>query len=71
MDRIKVRQQKFKRGKEKMLSLVQESVDGQPAVRPIEDEEDDDGMKKPAGDSDKTSCCSKMVDVTVSHVHVV
>lgn len=31
-----------------MLSLAQESVDGQPAARPTEDEEDDDGMKKPA-----------------------
>uniref|UniRef100_A0A3Q3BAU1 Piezo type mechanosensitive ion channel component 2 n=1 Tax=Kryptolebias marmoratus TaxID=37003 RepID=A0A3Q3BAU1_KRYMA len=33
MDRIKVRQQKFKRGKEKMLSLAQESVDGPPEAR--------------------------------------
>uniref|UniRef100_A0A674D6W3 Piezo-type mechanosensitive ion channel component 2-like n=1 Tax=Salmo trutta TaxID=8032 RepID=A0A674D6W3_SALTR len=35
MDRIKSRQQKFKRGKERMLSLVQESGD-------VEDEEEDD-----------------------------
>lgn len=47
MERIKLRQQKFKRGKEKMLSLAQESVDGQTMVQP---EDDDDGMTKPAGD---------------------
>ncbi|XP_040910915.1 piezo-type mechanosensitive ion channel component 2 isoform X2 [Toxotes jaculatrix] len=40
MERIKVRQQKFKRGKEKMLSLAQESGDGQTLVQP---EDDDDG----------------------------
>lgn len=50
MDRIKVRQQKFKRGKEKMLSLAQESADGQTLVRP-EEEEDDDGMMKAAANS--------------------
>lgn len=43
MERIKVRQQKFKRGKEKMLSMAQESGDGQTLVQP---EEDDDGMMK-------------------------
>lgn len=42
-----MRQQKFKRGKEKMLSLAQESVDGQTAVQP--EEEDDDGRTNPAG----------------------
>ncbi|XP_028282873.1 piezo-type mechanosensitive ion channel component 2 isoform X3 [Parambassis ranga] len=41
MERIKLRQQKFKRGKEKMLSLAQESVDGQTMVQPEDD--DDDG----------------------------
>uniref|UniRef100_A0A3B3UI10 Piezo type mechanosensitive ion channel component 2 n=1 Tax=Poecilia latipinna TaxID=48699 RepID=A0A3B3UI10_9TELE len=46
MDRIKVRQQKFKRGKEKMLSLAQESADGQTLVRPEEEEEDDDAKAK-------------------------
>lgn len=45
MDRIKVRQQKFKRGKEKMISLVQESVDGQPPVQPVKEEEDEGMMK--------------------------
>lgn len=46
MERIKVRQQKFKRGKEKMLSIAQESGDGQTLVQPEDD--DDDGMTKPA-----------------------
>lgn len=41
MDRIKMRQQKFKRGKEKMLSMVQESGEGPALVQP---EDDDDGM---------------------------
>lgn len=45
MERIKVRQQKFKRGKEKMLSMAQESGDGQTLVQPEDD--DDDGMMKP------------------------
>uniref|UniRef100_A0A671VEB3 Piezo type mechanosensitive ion channel component 2 n=1 Tax=Sparus aurata TaxID=8175 RepID=A0A671VEB3_SPAAU len=45
MERIKVRQQKFKRGKEKMLSIAQESGEGQTQVQPEED--DDDGMTKP------------------------
>lgn len=44
MERIKVRQQKFKRGKEKMLSMAQESGDGQMLVQP--DDDDDDGMTK-------------------------
>lgn len=37
-----MRQQKFKRGKEKMLSIAQESGDGPSLVPPEED--DDDGM---------------------------
>ena len=37
MDRIKSRQQKFKRGKERMLSLVQESGDAK------DEEEEDEG----------------------------
>lgn len=45
MERIKVRQQKFKRGKEKMLSMAQESGEGQMLVQPEED--DDDGMTEP------------------------
>lgn len=45
MDRIKTRQQKFKRGKEKMLSMAQVSVDEQKLIPPDEnDENDDDGM---------------------------
>lgn len=55
MDRIKVRQQKFKRGKEKMLCLAQESADGQTHVRP-EEEDDDDGMMKPAPASPYGAC---------------
>lgn len=47
MERIKVRQQKFKRGKEKMLSIAQESGEGQTLVQPEED--DDDGMTEAAG----------------------
>ncbi|XP_024120347.2 piezo-type mechanosensitive ion channel component 2 [Oryzias melastigma] len=44
MERIKVRQQKFKRGKDKMLSLTQESAEGQTATQPEED--DDDGAQR-------------------------
>lgn len=47
MERIKVRQQKFKRGKEKMLSIAQESGDGQTLIQP---EDDDDGMRKISND---------------------
>uniref|UniRef100_A0A8C5CAX9 Piezo-type mechanosensitive ion channel component n=1 Tax=Gadus morhua TaxID=8049 RepID=A0A8C5CAX9_GADMO len=46
MDRIKMRQQKFKRGKEKMLSMTQESGEGQSLVPP---EEEDDGTEKATG----------------------
>lgn len=48
MERIKVRQQKFKRGKEKMLSIAQESGEGQTLGQPEEDD-DDDGMRMAAG----------------------
>uniref|UniRef100_A0A8C7YTE9 Piezo type mechanosensitive ion channel component 2 n=1 Tax=Oryzias sinensis TaxID=183150 RepID=A0A8C7YTE9_9TELE len=44
MERIKVRQQKFKRGKDKILSLAQESAEGQPVVQPQEN--DDDGAQR-------------------------
>ncbi len=47
MERIKVRQQKFKRGKEKMLSMAQESGEGPTLIQP-EEEDDDDGMMKAA-----------------------
>uniref|UniRef100_A0A673GY89 Piezo-type mechanosensitive ion channel component 2-like n=1 Tax=Sinocyclocheilus rhinocerous TaxID=307959 RepID=A0A673GY89_9TELE len=42
MDRIKSRQQKFKRGKERMLSLAQESGESHSGVK--EEEEDDEGI---------------------------
>ncbi|KAL1249075.1 hypothetical protein QQF64_022393 [Cirrhinus molitorella] len=41
MDRIKSRQQKFKRGKERMLSLVQESGESHSVVK--EEKDDDEG----------------------------
>ncbi len=43
MDRIKTRQQKFKRGKEKMLSMVQQSGDEQKLIQPDNNGDDDDG----------------------------
>lgn len=43
MEHIKVRQQKFKKGKEKMLSIAQESGDGQTLIQP---EDDDDGRRE-------------------------
>lgn len=46
MERIKVRQQKFKRGKERMLSMAQESGEGQTLFQP--EAEEDDGMTKAA-----------------------
>ena len=44
MDRIKARQQKYKKGKERMLSLTQESGEGQDLQKLSE--EDDDSMLK-------------------------
>lgn len=41
MDRIKARQQKYKKGKERMLSMNQESSEG-PEIRKVS-EEDDEG----------------------------
>lgn len=41
-----MRQQKFKRGKEKMLSIAQESGDGQTLIQPEDDDDDDDGMRR-------------------------
>uniref|UniRef100_M3ZFC3 Piezo type mechanosensitive ion channel component 2 n=1 Tax=Xiphophorus maculatus TaxID=8083 RepID=M3ZFC3_XIPMA len=61
MDRIKVRQQKFKRGKEKMLSLAQESADGQTLVRP-EEEEDDDGAQRAKAKTKKKQWWRPWVD---------
>lgn len=44
MDRIKARQQKYKKGKERMLSLTQESGEGQDIQKLSE--EDDESMLK-------------------------
>lgn len=41
MDRIKARQEKYKKGKERMLSLVQESGEGQEIQK--HEEDDDEG----------------------------
>lgn len=48
MDRIKERQQKFKRGKERMLIKAQESGEGPGVVQPPEEEEDDGTMRAAA-----------------------
>ncbi|KAM9720068.1 piezo-type mechanosensitive ion channel component 2 isoform 2-T2 [Menidia menidia] len=61
MDRIKVRQQKFKRGKEKMLSLAQESVEGQTVAQP-EEEEDDDGARRTKAKTKKKQWWRPWVD---------
>lgn len=44
MDRIKARQQKYKKGKERMLSLTQESGEGQDIQKLSE--EDDESMSR-------------------------
>ncbi|XP_066538548.1 piezo-type mechanosensitive ion channel component 2 [Hoplias malabaricus] len=46
MDRIKSRQQKFKRGKERMLSLAQESGEGHSLAKEEEDEEEGKASKE-------------------------
>ncbi|XP_058621660.1 piezo-type mechanosensitive ion channel component 2 isoform X2 [Onychostoma macrolepis] len=51
MDRIKSRQQKFKRGKERMLSLVQESGERHSVAK--EEEEDDEGESSKEKKKDK------------------
>ncbi|KAM9322035.1 piezo-type mechanosensitive ion channel component 2 [Pholidichthys leucotaenia] len=60
MERIKVRQQKFKRGKEKMLSLAQESGEGQTLVQP--DEDDDDGAHRSKAKTKKKQWWRPWVD---------
>ncbi|XP_069548591.1 piezo-type mechanosensitive ion channel component 2 [Brachyistius frenatus] len=65
MERIKVRQQKFKRGKEKMLSLTQENADGQTIVQPEEEEEeedDDDGAHRTKAKTKKKQWWRPWVD---------
>ncbi|CAL8279118.1 unnamed protein product [Lota lota] len=59
MDRIKMRQQKFKRGKEKMLSMTQESGEGQNIVPP---EEEDDGAERTKAKTKKKQWWRPWVD---------
>lgn len=59
-----MRQEKFKRGKEKMLSIAQESGEGQTLIQPEEDD-DDEGMRKAARGHSVTfrcdeRCCSAL-----------
>uniref|UniRef100_A0A8C7E3M2 Piezo type mechanosensitive ion channel component 2 n=1 Tax=Naja naja TaxID=35670 RepID=A0A8C7E3M2_NAJNA len=44
MDHIKARQQKYKKGKERVLSMSQEASDGQEIQKVAEEEDDDDGF---------------------------
>ncbi|XP_031720951.1 piezo-type mechanosensitive ion channel component 2 isoform X3 [Anarrhichthys ocellatus] len=60
MERIKVRQQKFKRGKERMLSIAQESGEGQTLVQPEED--DDDGAQRTKAKTKKKQWWRPWVD---------
>lgn len=53
-----MRQEKFKRGKEKMMSIAQESGEGQTLIQPEEDD-DDEGMRKAARDHSVIYRCSK------------
>lgn len=53
-----MRQEKFKRGKEKMMSTAQESGEGQTLIQPEEDD-DDEGMRKAARGHSVTFRCSK------------
>ncbi|XP_078544278.1 piezo-type mechanosensitive ion channel component 2 isoform X2 [Lissotriton helveticus] len=48
MDRIKARQQKYKKGKERMLSLAQESSEGQEHQKPEEDDDEGEAEKEKA-----------------------
>ncbi|XP_038573421.1 piezo-type mechanosensitive ion channel component 2 isoform X2 [Micropterus salmoides] len=60
MERIKVRQQKFKRGKERMLSMAQESGEGKTFVQPEED--DDDGAQRTKAKTKKKQWWRPWVD---------
>uniref|UniRef100_A0A673KN18 Piezo-type mechanosensitive ion channel component 2-like n=1 Tax=Sinocyclocheilus rhinocerous TaxID=307959 RepID=A0A673KN18_9TELE len=53
MDHIKTRQQKFKRGKEKMLSMAQESGDEQKPIQPDNNDDGDDDGTMSCGDRDR------------------
>ncbi|XP_034009014.1 piezo-type mechanosensitive ion channel component 2 isoform X3 [Trematomus bernacchii] len=60
MERIKVRQQKFKRGKERMLSMAQESGEGQTLFQP--EEEEDDGAQRAKAKTKKKQWWRPWVD---------
>uniref|UniRef100_A0A8C5GXQ7 Piezo-type mechanosensitive ion channel component n=1 Tax=Gouania willdenowi TaxID=441366 RepID=A0A8C5GXQ7_GOUWI len=60
MERIKVRQQKFKRGKERMLSMAQESGEGPTLIQPEED--DDDGAHRAKAKTKKKQWWRPWVD---------
>ncbi|XP_054870800.1 piezo-type mechanosensitive ion channel component 2 isoform X5 [Amphiprion ocellaris] len=61
MERIKVRQQKFKRGKERMMNLAQESGEGPTLVQP-DDEDDDDGAQRTKAKAKKKQWWRPWVD---------
>lgn len=48
MDRIKARQQKYKKGKERMLSLTQESGEGQDIQKVSEEDDEREADKQKA-----------------------
>ncbi|TNN88491.1 Piezo-type mechanosensitive ion channel component 2 [Liparis tanakae] len=60
MERIKVRQQKFKRGKERMMSIAQESGEGPTLIQPEED--DDDGAQRAKAKTKKKQWWRPWVD---------
>lgn len=53
-----MRQEKFKRGKEKMMSIAQESGEGQTLIQPDEDD-DDEGTRKAARGHSVTRCSKR------------
>ncbi|XP_056276560.1 piezo-type mechanosensitive ion channel component 2 isoform X2 [Pseudoliparis swirei] len=60
MERIKVRQHKFKRGKERMISIAQESGEGPTLIQPEED--DDDGAQRTKAKTKKKQWWRPWVD---------
>lgn len=70
MDRIKVRQEKFKKGKEKMMSIAQESGEGQTLVQPEEDDDDEGRTKAARGLTVSFNCNKKDAVVQLREVKV-